>query len=461
MPTRAPGWIASPRGLRGKRAVVMGLGLQAGGLGVAEFLRDHGADLLVTDLRDERQLAPSVARLGHAGVRYRLGSHDPADFRQADLVIRNPAVPLDSPLLAEARGAGALVEMEMTLFLRWCRARTTVAVTGTRGKTTTASLLHAMLCAAGRPAALAGNMRVSALRQLDDIQPDSIVVLELSSWQVEGLAGSTLRTDGAVITNLLPDHLDRYATLEQYAAAKSVLIENQRGADWTVLPRDGRWGDWFARRAGARVLRFDPRGTAPGWAGARLRGEHNRANALAASVAAGALGVDSAAVAAALVGFPGVPERQQCLGVLDGVRLYDDTTATIPEATLAALDTIPGPWVLILGGSDKRLSFDALLARLRADPDVHALVLLPGAGADRLRPGLPQSRVIQAETMEAAVAAGLAAARPGDALLLSPACASFGLFTNEFDRGAQFRSALERRGLAPPSAGEASATLSG
>ena len=204
-----PPSIDSPRALAGRRVVVMGLGLHGGGLGVAQFLRRHGASLVVTDLRDASQLAPSLEQLGTRGVRYVLGHHDLQDFRDAEIVVRNPAVPLDAPALAVARAAGARIEMELTMFLRWCHASQVVAVTGTRGKTTTAAAVHAMLHAAGRPTRLAGNMGVSALTQLDVIQPDEVVVLEMSSWQTEGLAGAGVRASGAIVTNLLPDHLNR------------------------------------------------------------------------------------------------------------------------------------------------------------------------------------------------------------------------------------------------------------
>ncbi len=446
LPPAMPSWIDDPRNLRGRRAVVMGLGVQAGGLGVAEFLRDRDAELVVTDLRDAEALAPSIARLGHDGVRYVLGGHDPRDFERAELVVRNPAVPLGSPLLRAAEASGAHIEMEMTLFLRWCAAGMVVGITGTRGKTTTATALHAMLVRAGRPAALAGNLRISALAQLPTIGPEHAVVLELSSWQVEGLGLTGLRTGGAIITNLMPDHLDRYASLEAYAAAKAPLVANQRPDDWSVLPSDDIWGEWFTERAGGRVTRYDRSSSPPGWAHARLRGDHDRANLTAAAAAAAELGVDTDTVARAVAQFPGVPARQEYVGSVNGVRIYNDTTATIPQATLAALDTIPGPWVVVAGGSDKRVNFDALAERLRVEPRLRALILLPGAGTDRLRERLGPADVIEAASMASAVDRALEAAQPDDAVVLSPACASFGLFTNEFDRGEQFVAAVRRHG---------------
>ena len=429
----------------------MGLGVQSGGLGVAAFMRDRGADLVVTDLRSEAQLAPSLAALGAAGVRYVLGQHEIDDFRRAEIVVRNPAVPAGSPYLQAARAAGAHIEMEFTLFLRWCRQARVTGVTGTRGKTTTATALHAMLAAGGERALLAGNMRVSALAQLHEIEPGSSVVLELSSAQLEGLAGTGLRTRGAIVTNLMADHLDRYAGMQAYAKAKLSLVANQRPGDWAVIPAGRGWPDWFAARAGGAVVRPDLRRAPPGWPGARLSGRHNRANLALAAAAARQSGVGASAIARAVREFGGVAARQELIGTIGGVRAYNDTTATTPEAALAALAAIPGPWVLIAGGSDKRLDFAPLAERLRSADRLRGMVMLPGSGTDRLRPLLEDCRVEAAADMAQAVDQALALARPGDALLLSPACASFGLFTNEFDRGDQFVARLRERGLRPSS----------
>ena len=427
----------------------MGLGVQSGGLGVATFMRDHGADLVVTDLRSESELASSVDALGTHGVRYVLGTHETEDFRQAEIVVRNPAVPAGSRYLQAAREAGAHIEMEFTLFLRWCRQARVIGVTGTRGKTTTATALHAMLVAGGERSVLAGNMRVSALAHLHEIQPGSTVVLELSSAQLEGLAGTGLRTRGAIVTNLMADHLDRYDDMQAYAEAKLSLVANQRAGDWAVIPAGSGWPDWFAARAGGAVVRPDLAHAPPGWENAPVAGRHNRANLALAAAAARQAGVDEGAIERAVHGFGGVSARQELVGTIDGVRAYNDTTATTPEAALAALATIPGPWVLIAGGSDKRLDFAPLAERLRATDGLRGVVLLPGSGTDRLRPQLTGCRISDANDMAEAVDRALELARPGDAVLLSPACASFGLFSNEFDRGDQFVARLRERGLQP------------
>ena len=426
----------------------MGLGLQAGGLGVARFVRDKGADVVVTDLRTAEELGPSIEALGVEGIRYVLGRHDAADLRAADLVVRNPAVHDGSPYLREALKYGVHIETEMTLFLRWCTHATIVGVTGTRGKTTTATVLQSMLRVGGMPSTLAGNMRISALAQLEEIEDGSMVVLELSSAQIEALNGTPLRVNGAVITNLMPDHLDRYQDMEMYAKAKLPLVANQGCGDWAVIPQGEGWPEWFADGAGGEVLRPDLEVMPPGWCSAKVAGRHNRDNLVLAAAAARRVGITAAAIQHVVEQFAGVPARQEFLGWVNGVRAYNDTTATTPEATLAALNGISGPWVLIVGGSDKGVDFAPLANRLCNDQDVRAVILLPGAGSDRLLSLLTECRIELAGDMASAVTRALKTADSGDAILLSPACASFGLFKNEFDRGDQFEARLTELGLA-------------
>ena len=308
-----------------------------------------------------------------------------------------------------------------------------------------------MLVAGGERALLAGNMRVSALARLHEIEPGSTVVLELSSAQLEGLAGTGLRTRGAIVTNLMADHLDRYADMPAYAEAKLSLVANQRAGDWAVIPEGGGWADWFAARAGATVVRPDLRRAPPGWPDARISGRHNRANLALAAAAARQAGVDEIAIERAVRGFGGVSARQEMVGTIDGIRAVNDTTATTPEAALTALAARAGTL-----GADRRRFRQAPglcapgCAAARDNAGLRGVVLLPGAGTDRLLPLLDGCRVDTVADMAQAVDRALALARPGDALLLSPACASFGLFANEFDRGDQFVARLRQLGLQPP-----------
>ena len=491
--------------LSGKRVLVLGLGVHGGGLGVARWLLRQGAQVTVTDLAEPAALAAPVAALDAAAtalgtsVAYTLGAHRDEDFANTDLVVANPAVSPSSPWLARATAAGVPIETEMTLFFRACRGPI-LGVTGTKGKTTTALLLAAMLRERFPDTVAAGNLRVSALEALATIGPQTPVVLELSSFQLERLGTAGLSPRYSLLTNLSPDHLNWHGTMEAYAAAKRQIYRHQgadgvlvlNGADdgsaeYATLWEDGRtigghpiWvgagPHWSRARSRypqpnvraveTRVERhhdtvtwFDLRGHfgaptplageplfAP--SEVRLPGAHNLYNAMLAAALARAFGCDSAAIRTALRNFTGVEHRLELVRELAAVRYVNDTTATNPVAALAGLAAIETPLILIAGGADKQLTFQALGAAIARR--VKALVLLEGTATPRLLEAIAASGVPQAETMLAtvsgpfsdfaeAIAAARALAEPGDTVLLSPGCASFGMFQNEFHRGEEFR----------------------
>ncbi len=429
----------SPIPISGRRVVVMGLGLHGGGVAMVRFLCARGARVLATDLRDEQTLAPSLRALSDLDVEYVLGEHRREDFVNADLVIRNPAVPEESPFLAAARAAGVAIEMEMGLFFAEIDRDRIVAVTGTRGKTTTATFIWHALAAAGRKAVLAGNMRISAVGLLDDLDPESIVVLELSSWQLEGLVKHAVSPGRAVVTNVLNDHLDRYPDRDAYAVAKRTIIAYQHPTDLAVLNRENAYTVGFADSAPARVAWFSARDPVPGWPSARVGGDHNRANLAAATRVLVDLGLSDSEIAAAVASFPGVAYRQEVVARGNGIVWVNDTTSTTPDATIAALKALAPPFVWIAGGSEKHLDFGSLARLAREQREqIRAVVMLPGAASERLATSLSELRVHAVATMGAAVRTAATLAQPGDTVLLSPACASFGLFLNEFDRGDQF-----------------------
>jgi UDP-N-acetylmuramoylalanine--D-glutamate ligase len=480
--------------LRGKRALVMGLGVHGGGLGVARFLAGQGAAVTVTDLRGPEQLQPSLDALADLPISYVLGEHREQDFRDADLVVRNPGVARESRYLQIARSSGAAIEMEMTLFFRLCPGPI-LGITGTKGKTTTTLLAAAMLREHYPDTVVAGNLRVSALEALPRITAGTPVVLELSSWQLEGL-GEAQRSPGyACVTNLSADHLDRYGSMAAYAEAKRQILRWQGAGDVAVLNRDdpevARWaaeapgrvawfgerGDALARDAAPAAL-YDERGV---WlyepAGddtrlylerlcarddIRLGGRHNLANVAAAAALARVFGVEIEPIRRAIRQFGGVEHRLELVRELDGIQYVDDTTATAPEATIAALYSFESPIILIAGGADKNLPFDAL-ARAILDR-AQAVVLLDGTATPRLMEALTradqrrtandQQHVADAHPFvpgpssfvagpyadfAKAIKAARELAKPGDVVLLSPGCASFGMFRNEFQRGEEFR----------------------
>jgi UDP-N-acetylmuramoylalanine--D-glutamate ligase len=461
--------------LTGQRATVMGLGRRGGGAGVARYLAEAGAIVTVTDRQPADQLGEGLAELAGLPIRYVLGrDHDEADFLPggADLVIRNPGVPRRAPLLELARRHGVPVEMEMTLFFRACPAPV-IGVTGTKGKTTVSTLTASILRAWNPATVLAGNMGISALAQLPRITAATPVVIELSSWQLEGLAEHGLAPAIAVLTLIAEDHLNTYDGFADYAATKRSITRHQtpdntlivnacdpeawRAAETRarVVPfgvrdpgDDGVWldGEWAVIRDPGETLRIElPAGPA-------LAGLHNRANALAAIAAARARGADPGSITAGLAAFTGIRDRMEVVGEVNGVTYINDTTATAPVAAAAALDALAGRRVhLLAGGADKQLDPAPLLAAAR---QAHAVYLFTGTATPTIEMALRARGVTPSgpyESMQTAVSAATAAAAAGDVVLLSPGCASFGLFRDEFDRGEQFRRVVGK--LAEDSAG--------
>ncbi|NWG19185.1 MAG: UDP-N-acetylmuramoyl-L-alanine--D-glutamate ligase [Chloroflexi bacterium] len=468
----------------GKRALVMGLGVHGGGVGVARFLASRGAHVTVTDLRHPDALSSSLDALAGVPIRFVLGKHHDDDFRNADIVVRNPAVPATSRYLQIARDAGATIEMEMTLFFRLCPGPI-LGVTGTKGKTTTTMLLGAMLREQYPDTVIAGNLRVSALEQLPHITPATPVVLELSSFALEGLGEAGLGPRFACITNVSPDHLDRYASMAAYTYAKEQIWRQQQPGDVVVLNAmnpvtrtmeviDRRPGDvvWFAGTSSAREgpawhahapqriaywqddrLFWQSSGSGQSSGertticnrdDVRLPGEHNLANVAAAAALATVFGVAPERIRLAVRNFSGVEHRQELVRVIDDVGYVNDTAATAPEAAIAALQSFAAPIVLIAGGADKNLPFDAFAHAIAVR--ARSVVLLEGTATPKLAAALRLAAAGAALDIAGpyadftqAVHEARRRAMPGDIVLLSPGCASFGMFRNEFHRGEEFR----------------------
>lgn len=459
-----------------KKYLLVGLGSypQGSGISAARFLLAGGAQLTITDRKTKDELIRPARDVITAWKRaprgtpkpvFVLGRHRLADVSAADVIVRNPGVPTRSPMMQRALRLGKPVENDVSLFVRSCDAPI-VAVTGTRGKSTTAAWIADMLKRSGRRVLLAGNISTSplAVRQ----SRADVVVLELSSWQLEDLGRQKWHPQIAVVTNVLRDHLNTYASMDAYAKAKAQIFRHQTAADILITNRDNPWTRRFGIETSSRrfwtSLRplsdengvFVKRGMVLLRDNGRnfkithvrtfeMKGEHNIQNALAAVAAARAAGASLAAIRASLRGFRGLPSRQEPVRTVYGARYVNDTTATTPDATIAALRTFGKVGVLIAGGTDKKLRFHDVVHDITRR--VRVLVLLPGTATDRLRqlisPLFPPYKgegkgVIHVQSMRDAVRAAALHVRRGEIVLLSPGAASFGLFKNEFDRGAQF-----------------------
>jgi UDP-N-acetylmuramoylalanine--D-glutamate ligase len=427
----------APQSLSGKRVTVVGLGRFGGGLGVTRWLCSQGARVTVSDKAPAEQLRQSVLALDGLKLTLHLGSHDQRDFLDADLLVVNPAVPKDLPQLAAAAAAGVAMTTEMNLFLHRCRAPV-IAVTGTVGKSTTTAMIGEIL-ARRHATHVGGNIGRSLLDQLDDIAPDHLVVLEISSFQLVDLPLIGIGPHVALVTNFSPNHLDRHRTVEAYAAAKKNIFRFQSPADVLILntacPASSAW----RAEAPGRVEFFDPAGEPFELA---IPGRHNQANAQAAWAAAGQFGIDRPAAARALRAFAGLPHRLQFVAEACGVRYYNDSKCTTPEGGVVALAAFePRTAVVIVGGYDKGADFaefGSALARqakaVVAVGDTRDKII---AAVEAARVG-PLPTVTVADSFSNAVTDARGQARPGDVVLLSPACASYDMFTNYEHRGEVF-----------------------
>lgn len=436
-----------------KRVTVMGLGRFGGGVGVTRWLAQRGARLTVTDEVPAEKLADSLAQISDTGAALHLGGHVEADFTQADVVVVNPAVMPSSPYLQAARRAGVPITTEINLFVERCRGRT-IGVTGSVGKSTTTAMIGHVLEQAytrGRTW-VGGNIGKSLLDALPQIEPHDVVVLELSSFQLERTPAVGWSPEVAVITNIVPNHVDWHGDLAAYIDAKLNIVRFQPAGRTRVVLGDsaalheaceqrglklaGAWrtgcveGAPVARRGDGQILR---------WPELRLLvpGRHNVENAAAALTAAREMGVSQQAAAAALGDFAGLPHRLQRVCERDGVTYFNDSKATTPEAAITALGAFEQPVLVILGGYDKEIDLTPAIEAAARKARFAACV---GQTGPAMAAGIAQrgGRAQVFDTFDAAVAACRREARPGEVVLLSPACASWGMFSDYRERGERF-----------------------
>jgi UDP-N-acetylmuramoylalanine--D-glutamate ligase len=436
----------------GQWALVIGLARE--GLDLSRFLLRHGARVVVTDQKSAEQLREPLSQLGD-GVSYRLGGHSLGDLEGIDVVYASPGIPPEHVLLAEARRRGIRLSSLVELFFALCPAPI-LGITGSAGKSTTTALEGEMFRAAGRDVFVGGNIGRPLLGELEQMRPSSWVVMELSSFQLEPLRTSP---HIALVTNVTPNHLDRHPSMEDYWAAKGQILNHQQPSDWAVLNADDAWSQRYQPRA--RVLRFSLEGTVEGayLAGDQLmllgepllaagevplRGRHNLANVLAACAAAHAAGIERPAMLAAVRAFQGVPHRLQVVGEHAGVRYVDDSIATAPERSIAALAAYDEPIVLIAGGRDKHLPMEEW-ARLIARRCRHVVLL--GEMSDLVAQAIGSvdpnyAALSRAGSMDEAVSQASTAARSGDVVLLSPGGTSYDMYTDFEARGRDFARAV-------------------
>src|SRR5437660_5216221 len=445
--------------LRGKRVLVVGLGKS--GVGSALFLRLRGARVTVSDTKTEDELRAEIPILLDHGITVETGEHGERTFHGQDLIVVSPGVSVDALPIVQARTSGEPIIGEIELAAQFLPGRI-VAITGSNGKTTTTTLTGEILSAGGLPTLVGGNIGTPAISLVERAKPDSVIVLEVSSFQLETI--QTFRPKVAVVLNVTPDHLDRHRTLDAYVNAKARIFENQQPRDFAVLnmddptcvamgPRTRAQVFWFSRqkemalgacvRDGMIVFRdgTGEREVLP-VADIPLKGLHNLENVLAAVCAGALMGCAPEKIRQAVREFKAVEHRLEFVATIRGVDYYNDSKATNVDATIKALESFPANIHLILGGKDKGSDYTVLNGLLQKRVK---RVYTIGAAAEKIESQIKGVEVVHAETLENALRKANAVAQAGDVVLLAPACASFDQFKNYEQRGQVFKEIV--RGL--------------
>ena len=442
--------------IKGKKVLVVGLGKS--GLAAALFLRRRGAQVTVSDVRSAEALAKEIPALIEAGIMVESGGHGLLTFRRQDLIVVSPGVPLDTPELAQVKHFGLPVIGELELAARFLKGHA-LAVTGSNGKTTTTTLLGEILKAGGLPTLVGGNIGLPVVALIDESTEDTWAVLEVSSFQLETTV--QFHPEIAVILNITPDHLDRHGSFENYSAAKERIFAAQTAGDFLVLNADNTPCAAAAARSAAKVYWFSVEHPVPQGAwleqgsvvyraaedaptehvmplrGIPLKGSHNIENVLAAVVAARLAGVPAEIIRHAVESFQAVEHRLEYVVTHNGVQFYNDSKATNVDATAKAIAAFSGGIHLILGGKDKNSDYTLLSDLLR---ERVSAVYTIGSAAAKIESHLRGVvSIYSCETLDKAVASAAAAARPGEVVLLAPACSSFDQFENYEQRGKVFK----------------------
>lgn len=435
----------------------MGLGILGGGLSVAKWLYHQGADLTITDLKTSSQLKSSLKLLKNKKIKYTLGRHLKSDFKDQDLIVQNPGVPRDSVYLDIARRHKIPIVNEAVLFFQNYKYPK-VGVTGTRGKSTTATLIHHILKTKIKNHQLAGNIATNPmLLAISKLKPNSWPVLELSSWHLELLADFKMSPTISVVTSIYPDHLNRYKNIKEYIRAKQIIARYQKKSDKLILNYDDKIVRQFAKLTQAQVYYFSLKQKVNGaylknnfiyfknqrvmsLDKIKLLGQHNLANILASIAVAKILKINNKNIKKAVNNFKGLNYRLQYLGKVGKTKIYNDAASTSPDACRAALESLSGRVVLIAGGVDKGLPYQGLARVIKNKADF--VILLSGTASQKISQELtklnfPSDNIVKnIDNLKQAWA--LAVAQKADIILFSPAAASFNMFQNEFDRANQF-----------------------
>jgi len=455
----------------GKKVLIFGLGLNDGGLGMVDFFVNQGAVVTITDGKTEEQLKDTIEKIKSSGakVTFHLGGHPESDFTENDIIIRNPAIKPDNQFLQIAKRAGKTIEMEISLFLKLAPCQV-VGISGTKGKSTTTTFTYLMLKEKfGERVVLGGNIGKSAIRELPNLTKENIMVLELSSFQLDVMRDAKQSPHASLLTNIYMDHLNWHRDMDDYIDCKRTVFAFQKPGDIAAInlddPRVASMQE-KVQNAGATLVTFSSvqdnatyyrKGLEIFENGAEFislatmiaDGEHNFQNALGAIALARQFGVSKEQILHVLETFTGVDGREQLVREINGIKIYNDTTATAMEAMVVAMKRF-GPkyhqkMIMISGGMDKNLDYTEIAKYW--DKDLKALVLLEGTGSEKMAAAMEGKSIPLYKyygVFKDAVDKAYSLAKPGDMVILCPGATSFNMFANEFDRGRQFNALVEQ-----------------
>jgi len=426
-----------------KKITIMGLGLLGRGLLYTKFLAECGADLIVTDLKTKEQLATSVKALSKfKGIKFVLGEHRLEDFKDRDMIIKNPGVPLDSIYIQESKKNNIPVEMDVSLFAKCAPEVMIVGVTGTRGKSMTTTLIYEILKSnekfLKKNIYIGGNIRgVATLPLLKKVKAGDVVVCELDSWQLQGFGEAGISPHVAVFTTFMPDHMNYYKdSMEKYFEDKANIFKYQKSDDVLIIRPDME--KLIPRDIKSKLIIVDKKNV-DSWK-FNVKGDHHRENLACAVKVAEVLGVPESKIKKVISKFKDLEGRTQLLRTYKGIKIYNDNNATTPEATIAGIEALKGKnknIVLICGGADKGLSLDNFVKVV--NENCKAVIMIPGSGTERLMNNYQLLITNEVgKDLNDIIKKAIKESKKGDTILFSPAFASFGMFNNEYERNDLF-----------------------
>lgn len=454
--------------LKNTKVLIFGLGLNQGGVGSAKFFAKQGAKVKVTDLKDEKRLKSSLDQLKQlSNITYTLGQHKNEDIDWADLTIKNPAVKPGNSYIEYALKKGKQVETDMGIFLQYVLPDQIVGVTGTKGKSTTASLIYKVLNQGVKLAhpggvlsrhagkikvILAGNIGKSVLDIMPQIKKDTLVILELSSFQLEAFESHQVSLKWAVITNIYPDHLNYYKSMDEYVSSKKVIGLYQNSSDFLFINKDDPIlnSHKFLNGLKGRVIFYSSSDLPKDFA-SQLQGEHNKSNMAAAFSVGKSFNIDTKLLLKTLTSFKGIPFRMELTKVWHGIKIYNDSTATNPDASIQSIKTLAShigsgnPNIILIGGGmNKNMPYDEYSKAV--DKYAKKGFFLTGDSTDEIKRLMKrQDKIVGTYgDLDKLLNDVKSAVSPGDTILFSPAATSFNLFQNEFDRGRKFNAAADK-----------------